>query len=148
MSQALLRPWRPEDLDALATLHAACFPAAPWSRVELALLLAQPQSAAFLAEGDGRLLGFVLLRRAADEAEVLSLGVAPEARRLGLGLRLLAQGLAWLPASTTQLFLEVAHDNAAALALYRSLGFRPVGRRAKYYTDGKDALVLRRDLPN
>jgi [ribosomal protein S18]-alanine N-acetyltransferase len=143
-----LRALQPGDLDALAQLHSACFPEAPWSRGALALLLAQPETVAFLAEDARGLLGFILLRRAADEAEVLSLGVARQARRRGLAGRLLAEGCAWLGPAAARLFLEVAADNAAALALYRSLGFRAVGRREKYYADGSDALVLRRDLAN
>lgn len=147
IAAAALRPLGPADLDALAQLHAVCFPEAPWSRDALALLLGQPESIAFLAEREAGLVGFVLLRRAADEAEVLSLGVAPAERRRGLASRLLARGLAWLGPDVRQLFLEVAAGNVAALALYRRLGFRDVGRRAKYYADGGDALVLRRDLP-
>jgi len=148
MNGARLRPLRPDDLAALAALHAACFPEAPWSPHALALLLAQPDCVAFLAEAEnGALLGFVLLRRAADEAEILTLGVAPGARRRGLAQRLLAAGLAWLGPAVGQLFLEVGADNAAARALYAGLGFHAVGRRAKYYADGSDAVVLRRDLP-
>lgn len=147
-AEPALRAVGPDDLGALAGLHAECFPEAPWSSGALDLLLAQPGTVAFLAEDAGRLLGFVLLRRAADEAEVLSLGVAPQARRRGLARRLLALGSAWLGPKTGRLFLEVAAGNEAALALYRSLGFRRVGRREKYYADGSDALVLRRDLPD
>ncbi|WP_254453743.1 hypothetical protein [Siccirubricoccus sp. G192] len=44
------------------------------------------------------------------------------------------------------MFLEVAAGNPAALALYRGLGFDRVGQRRRYYPDGSDALVLRRDL--
>jgi ribosomal-protein-alanine N-acetyltransferase len=146
MAETALRALRPEDLDALAALHARCFPEAPWTRGALALLLAQPGTVAFLAERDRRLLGFLLLRRAADEAEILSLGVDPADRRQGLARRLLAAGEAWLGGRMAQVFLEVAAGNAPALALYRRLGFRAVGRREKYYADGGDALVLRREV--
>jgi ribosomal-protein-alanine N-acetyltransferase len=44
------------------------------------------------------------------------------------------------------MFLEVAAGNVAALALYRAAGFAEVGRRVRYYADGSDALVMRRDL--
>ena len=144
----VLRPFVPDDLAALAQLHAACFPAASWSPQALALLLAQPGTIGLLADGGGQLLGFLLLRRAADEAEVLSIGVAAAARRQGLAAALVSAGIAWLGPATSRLFLEVAADNAAAVALYRSLGFQAVGRREKYYADGSDALVLRRDLSN
>jgi ribosomal-protein-alanine N-acetyltransferase len=146
MAEVVLRRLQPEDLSPLAALHAGCFPEAPWTSKALALLLAQPGTAAFLAEQSGRLLGFVLLRRAAGEAEILSLGVDPSARRQGLARRLLAAGEAWLGAGGARLFLEVASGNAPALALYRRLGFRQVGRREKYYADGGDALVLRREV--
>jgi ribosomal-protein-alanine N-acetyltransferase len=146
MGEAALRALVAEDLAGLAALHARCFPEAPWTRNALALLLAQPGTTALLAERDGHLLGFVLLRQAADEAEILSLGVDPAVRRRGLARRLLAAGEAWLGAGTARLFLEVAAGNTAALALYRRLGFRPVGRREQYYADGGDALVLRRQV--
>jgi ribosomal-protein-alanine N-acetyltransferase len=146
MGETQLRALVPDDLAGLAALHARCFPEAPWTSKALALLLAQPGTTALLAERDGRLLGFVLLRRAADEAEVLSLGVDPAARRRGLARRLLAAGEAWLGAGTARLFLEVAAGNAPALALYHRLSFRAVGRREKYYADGGDALVLRREV--
>jgi [ribosomal protein S18]-alanine N-acetyltransferase len=45
------------------------------------------------------------------------------------------------------MFLDVAEGNGPAAALYRGLGFAEVGRRRRYYPDGADALVLRRDLP-
>jgi ribosomal-protein-alanine N-acetyltransferase len=146
VSEVQLRHLTTLDLPALAALHARCFPATPWTQNALALLLAQPGSAGFLAEREGKLFGFLLLRRAADEAEVLSLGVDPAMRRQGLARRLLAAGETWLGHGTAQLFLEVAERNLPALALYRGLGFRPVGRREKYYADGGDALVLRRKV--
>lgn len=145
MSGARLRPPQVGELEALAALQARCFPLEPWASGELAVLLAQRGCEALVVEAaGGDLIGFLLLRRAADEAEVLTLGVAPERRRRGLAGSLLSAGLASLWASGVgACFLEVAADNAAALALYDRLGFRPVGRRQQYYRDGGDALVLR-----
>lgn len=92
--------------------------------------------------------GFVLARAAAGEAEILTLAVLPPARRRGLGQALVsgAMALAIVRAQAEAMFLEVAEGNAGALALYRGLGFAEVGRRKRYYPDGADALVLRRDL--
>ncbi len=78
--------------------------------------------------------GFILCRAAGDEAEILTLAVLPEKRRRGLGYRLLADGLAGAAARGARtMFLEVAEDNIAALALYAGAGFIPVGRRPGYY---------------
>jgi ribosomal-protein-alanine N-acetyltransferase len=74
--------------------------------------------------------------------------VTPGARRRGLGTALLAAAMAGARLRGAEaMFLEVAAaGNPAALGLYRGLGFVEVGRRRRYYPDGSDALVLRRDL--
>ena len=134
--------------DDLAALHGRVFTVPrSWSAGEFAALLA----------GDGVFLltepeGFLLGRAIAGEAEVLTLAVAPEARRQGIGARLVAEFLTQAVARRAEsAFLEVAADNAAAIALYDRAGFRQAGRRRGYYTteDGQriDALVLSRPLP-
>jgi len=136
-----------EEADALAALHAQAFDH-PWDAAALAALLAAPGVIA-LADADRR--GFVLIRAVVDEAEVLTLAVVPEARRQGLARRLMdagSRGAAdWGAAS---LFLEVAVDNTAALALYDNLGFQIAGRRGGYYARpgaaAVDALVLKKPL--
>lgn len=134
----------PATPTALAALHARCFTAPPpWSAAAFAATLAQP-GAVLLARPGAFLLG----RIAAGEAEVLTLAVAPEARRQGLAAALLAQFLTDAAAQgATTAFLEVAEDNLVARALYARAGFRPAGRRRGYAVapDGTriDALVLR-----
>ncbi|WP_431301344.1 GNAT family N-acetyltransferase [Tabrizicola sp. BL-A-41-H6] len=133
--------------EEMAALHALCFTTPkPWSAAEFASMLADPFVFA-LTEAEGFLLG----RAAAGEAEVLTLAVAPQARRRGMGAKLMARFLyqARLRGADTA-FLEVAAGNAAALALYRAHGFVDAGRRRGYYRhpDGRaeDALVLSRSL--
>jgi tRNA threonylcarbamoyladenosine biosynthesis protein TsaB len=139
------------DSAVLASLHAACFSEA-WSASSFHELLAAPGVFVTLAEFAGRPVGFALGRTAADEAELLSIGVNPAARRAGLG-RLLVERTARRAAEqgAAGLFLEVAHDNEAARALYERLGFHAVGTRKSYYRErepgGSDALVLRAALP-
>lgn len=132
------------DAEALAALHADAFPPAEsWSAVAIAKLLALPGALGLLAEG----AGFVLLRQVAEEAEVLTLAVRPEARRQGVAAALLQAGMAALAASGARaLLLEVAEENAPARALYAALGFREAARRPDYYAPGRHARLLRRDL--
>jgi ribosomal-protein-alanine N-acetyltransferase len=133
---------------ALAALHGRCFTTPrPWTEPEFAGFLADPL-AFVLVEGDS---GFVLGRVVAGEAEVLTLAVAPEARRRGLGRKLLARFIyqARLRAAETA-FLEVAAGNAAARALYLTAGFAESGRRRNYYHSPDDmpddAIVMARRL--
>jgi len=129
------------DIEILAALHAASFTAA-WDGPALAALLAAPGTFAF-HHADA----FVLARSAGGEAEILTLAVAPPARRKGLG-RILMQmaGDEAVRLGADVMFLEVGTGNRAALALYGALGFQRVGLRQAYYGTG-DALVLKAALP-
>lgn len=131
----------------MARLHAVCFSTPrPWSQGEFAELLRSPLCFALTEES-----GFVLGRVVAGEAELLTIAVAPEQRRAGLGRRLTAAFLAEAQSrSAESAFLEVASSNAAARALYSAAGFTAAGLRRGYYqaADGsrEDALVLVRSL--
>jgi ribosomal-protein-alanine N-acetyltransferase len=130
-----------DDVEALARLHADCF-ADCWSAASFRDLLAGPGVFAFACPD-----GFILAREAGGEAEILTLAVAPPARRQGIA-RWLVQGTAAHAAGLGAgiLFLEVATDNQAAIGLYDGLGFVSAGRRKAYY-GARDALVLKCILP-
>ena len=136
--------------DVLASLHAACLEEA-WPEEDIATLLRQPGVFAALAV-DAAPVGFLLWRIVADEAEILSLGVLPDARRHGIATALLETAVVSLMAGkVASLFLEVAADNRGALAFYRTHGFGEVGRRSRYYRraggQDADALVLKLTFP-
>ena len=130
-----------DDVEALARLHADCF-ADRWSAAALRDLLAGPGVFAFAGPD-----GFILARAAGGEAEILTLAVAPPARRQG-NARLLVQVAAAhaMGLGAGILFLEVATDNQAAIGLYDGLGFVSAGRRKAYY-GAQDAHVLKCILP-
>lgn len=133
------------DPAALAITHAAAWPQDPWSGETFARFLARK---ATLLTGDAR--AFVLGQVVADEAEIIMLATHPDHRRQGLARDALHLFLREAEArGATEAFLDVAADNAQALALYIGAGFRRVGRRAGYYPGGVDALLLRRgqDVP-
>ena len=138
----------PEQAADVAVLHAQLFDP-PWSEESIRGLLDHPASTAFLAViGNPKVpVGFVMAQLAADEAEILSIGVTKEWQRKGLGVRLM-EGLmrAAKRAEAKRLFLDVAADNDGARGLYDRLGFLGTGLRRAYYTrpDGTkaDALTL------
>lgn len=144
---------RAEDALALSLLHQEDF-VRPWSEDEFSALLLQSPVFGYVAREIGRPqakpVGFVLARLAAGEAEILTVAVSRAERRRGLGWRLMDAVLRQLHTERAEaLFLEVDETNTAALALYRRLGFREVGKRPGYYGAGparSTALVMRRDL--
>jgi ribosomal-protein-alanine N-acetyltransferase len=138
----------PERAEEIARLHARIFNPA-WDTESIKSLLEHPAATSLVAvAGEPKAaIGFVIGQLAADEAEILSIGVSPNWQRAGLGTRLL-EGLARAArrGEAKRIFLEVAEDNAAAVALYKKLGFVETGRRKRYYERaGKepvDALTL------
>jgi ribosomal-protein-alanine N-acetyltransferase len=137
---------------AIAKLHGSIFET-PWNEASISSLLLHPGSIALVAtEGHPMEVGgFVLAQIAADEAEILTLGIADTWRRRGIGTRLV-EGIkrAAIRAGAVALFLEVADSNLAARSLYAHAGFAETGRRKGYYvrtgTPPEDAVIMRCEL--
>lgn len=154
MTESLIRPVGPFDLQLLAALHARCF-TAPWDQVwsaaSFAEILAMPGAAGWLIAMADQPQGFVITRSVVDEMEIILIAIDPLHQRQGLGGRLLEAACAAARAQGVQAaFLEQAAPNLAARALYLGHGFAEIGRRRAYYHgrsgETADALVLRRQL--
>lgn len=144
-----LRPATRADADALAQVHAEAFEA-PWPARDILRFAEDPGGFALASETADGLAGFILCRVLAGEAEVLTLAVRPEHRRRGVARNLLEAAAVLAGRTAGAMFLEVAEDNPAALALYAQAGFSRVGRRAGYYArtraEAAAAIVMRRAL--
>lgn len=147
-----VQPAEPAQADAMAAAHAEIF-GEGWSAADLVALLAQETTWAGVAiASGGEVAGLAIVQCVGGEAEILTLGVRPDFRRHGLGAELLAAALSAARArGASVMHLEVAQDNAAALALYRGHGFETTGRRPNYYVRGGgqrcDAVLMRTVLP-
>lgn len=128
----------------MAMIHETAFPGGEaWSAAIFAGHLAVPGTFGFVHAAGG----VILARAAADEAEILTIGVVPAARRHGVGRALLHAAVrVAVERGAATLFLEVSAANHAARALYAREEFAQVGVRKRYYPDGSDALVLARTL--
>lgn len=134
----------------LARLHGLCFaplPETPWSASAFRTILGLPTTVALVGRRDDDAASALLVGRwSGDEAEILTLCVAPEARRAGVAHNMLDAYFGHI-GTQTRVVLEVAVDNAPAIALYESVGFLPVGLRPDYYAGQNrkvDALVYAR----
>ena len=145
-AEPMLSAASPRDAASLATLHAASF-SRGWSENEFEQLLTDRTVVADRATSARRIVAFIISRRSADEAEILSVAVIRVWQGRGLARRLLDLHLRRLAGlGLRAVFLEVDEDNQPARRLYARAGFHEVGRRPGYYSGGKSALVLRRDL--
>jgi ribosomal-protein-alanine N-acetyltransferase len=142
-------------IEHAARLHALCFPGESWSRSDFegVLQIAGASGRWAIDPGDPeqRPQGFLFDMLLGPAGEIVTLGVAPSARRRGAARALLEDLLARARAlGVANLTLEVAEDNAGALALYRDLGFEHAGTRRGYYrrpdASLMDARLLRRTL--
>lgn len=137
---------RPSDAASIAALHKASFQRG-WGEDEVYRLLVDNAVVAHRSMHGKTMIGFILSRLAAGEAEILSIAIAPRQRGRRLARPLLDLHLRRLAGlGARAVFLEVDEHNAPARALYRRAGFYDVGRRKSYYQSGASALVLRRDL--
>ena len=140
-------PMEERHLDDLARLERLCF-SRPWSRQALKEEMTNPAACFLVGEEAGEVLGYAGMHCAAGECYVDNVAVFPEARRQGVGRKLMEALLQAAAARGGEfLSLEVRPSNLEALALYRGLGFREVGRRRRFYDDPvEDGLLLTKDL--
>jgi ribosomal-protein-alanine N-acetyltransferase len=138
------------DASQLAQLHGASFHRG-WGRTEFEQLLLDRNTLTHRLRQDRHLIGFLVSRLAADEAEILSIAITPHERGHGLSRDLLHTHLGHLAGrGIKKVFLEVEENNQPARRLYERAGFRVVGRRERYYSSAEgehlNALVMQRDL--
>lgn len=149
-----LEPGAADDLDSVMEVMAAAFSpdfGEGWTRSQCAGILPLAGVVLTLArDGDGKTLGFTLMRTIAGESELLLLAVSPQAQRRGVGSALLRHYIDRSRDDGAQrLHLEV-RDGNPAVAIYGTFGFSTEGRRVNYYRgrDGSthDALTMARSI--
>lgn len=156
-SACVFRQATPQDIHAVVALDRAIESSPHWPIAAYAAMVCQAKASVqrclIVAELPGaepadafpRLVGFAVASHHAPAAELESVGVAPAARRSGLGRSLSATVIAWgRERGATEVTLEVRAANAAAIALYIQLGFREIAQRARYYSAPEDDAILMR----
>ncbi|MBE7025901.1 MAG: ribosomal-protein-alanine N-acetyltransferase [Ruminococcaceae bacterium] len=129
-----------EDANEIATLFFRSMPA-PWRASAVEDAIHSPTSVVWLWEENGKILGALILQVCLDEAEILTIATAKEARRRGIGRSLIAYALKEIGREVS-VFLEVRSENKAAIAFYKTLGFSVYGMRKRYYRDPPDDALL------
>lgn len=148
-SSITIREARPRDLEAIARLENESFESDRVSRRSLREFLRAPHRPVIAATIDEDLAGYLLvsLRKGSRALRIYSLAVDARFARRGVGRALLQACEAYARRHRREgITLEVRYDNAAAIALYESCGFRQFGEHARYYADGATALRYEKSL--
>ncbi len=135
------------DLNQISNLENAIFTDG-WSKHSFQAALDMEDTLFLVAEEREIILGYALLYKAADEADITNVAVAPKQRRKGYGkslvLSLISQGC---KQGITSYFLEVRQGNEPARKMYESLGFNQVGVRKNYYDNPtEDAIIMKYEV--
>ncbi|HYU59295.1 MAG TPA: ribosomal protein S18-alanine N-acetyltransferase [Solirubrobacterales bacterium] len=134
------------DLPSVLAIERRSFPT-PWSLAMFVLELSKPSGICLAASGPDGLAGYLVCSRYADVWHLMNVAVAPERRRVGIATTLLGR-LFEEAGDDARYTLEVRTSNTEAIAMYRRFGFRPAGRRRRYYHDnGEDALIMWLESP-
>jgi len=155
-----IRDFEPEDFDRLWEIDQGCFPPGiSYSRQELKSYMRQPSSFTLIAEIErdrngatgvdlrsATIQGFIVAHGGLT-GHIITIDVIEAARRSGLGSQLLAAAEDRLRvAGSRAVGLEAAVDNHAAITFYKRHGYDVVRTRPRYYCNGVDALVMKKQL--
>ena len=130
------------DIAAILTIQSAGPEIAQWNARDYERVT-KGEMAGWVFEEAGELLGFLVGRQVVAEMEILNFAVRADARRKGIGDKLLQSALAWAASfSAEQVILEVRSANETALRFYERHKFQIVGRRRNYYSSPDDDALL------
>jgi len=144
-----IRDYQPGDFETLWRMDQECFPAGiAYSKQELRAYTRNRGSFTLVAaeEESGKMQGFIVAH-GGPVGHVITIDVATEARRSGVGSLLLENAERRLEAAGSRAVgLETAVDNVTALSFYKKHGYNVIRTLPRYYSNGVDALVMRKQL--
>lgn len=135
------------SIDQLSQIHQLCFDKRGWDQYTCEKMLSLSDVYGYTISHDKKIMGFILLQRLANDADIITFCVLPDQRRNGFGRMLLDYTVHQAKEyHLKKISLEVSSDNRAAIELYSKLGFQEVSVRRNYYSayteNARDALIM------
>jgi len=141
-SEITFRKARKSDVSGIYEVETSCF-ASPWSLASISYDICDNPLALYVVASDGeKIIGFCGMHCILNEGHIMNLAVLEQYRENGIGEKLLRKLFEHAPPEIESYTLEVRKSNAAAIGLYKKLGFKPSGIRRGYYDNGEDALIM------
>jgi len=150
-----LRDFQAADFEQVWRIDQECFaPGISYSRRELAFYIRRRAAFTLVAELEGGrpgdlnpIVGFIVAQTISGSGHIITIDVAPRARRSGLGSSLLGAAEDRLMAlKCLAVTLETAVDNIGALAFYKRHGYSVRKIIPRYYPNGVDAFSLNKEI--
>jgi [ribosomal protein S18]-alanine N-acetyltransferase len=143
-----IREYQAQDFDRLCELDRICFPPAiAYDPEEIAGALLQPRTLCLVAEQNNQVVGFILFDYRRAVGHITTIDLHPDQRRRGLGNRFMRLAEDHLrERGVRRIVLEVATNNAAAIAFYRGNGFATGRLLPHYYREGTDAYLMEKAI--
>ncbi|MBE7088734.1 MAG: ribosomal-protein-alanine N-acetyltransferase [Clostridiales bacterium] len=142
----IIRKWCNGDIERVFALEKECFTDG-WSLQNFESSFKNPTFNLLVAEENGEILGYGAVTVVADSADIENVAVGNSFRRGGVGSQILKSLLLLAKEKgADKVFLEVRVSNSPAMLMYLKHGFVGAYARARYYPDGEDCLVMRKDL--
>jgi ribosomal-protein-alanine N-acetyltransferase len=144
----IIRDFKPEDFETLWLMDQECFaPGIAYSRQELKLYIRRRGSFTLVAEDEtGSIVGFIVVHDGTT-GHIITIDVIRSVRRAGVGSLLLRAGEHRLrERGSHAVGLETAVDNISALSFYKRHGYNVIRTWPRYYSNGVDALVMKKEL--
>ncbi len=146
--ELLFERMQQKDLEQVMAIEQEAFPD-PWhiSYFKRSLHPRQKHTHLYVARKDNEVIGYIVIYINCGEAHIMNIAVASEYRRRGVAKYLLTSTLEIIQKDDVEeIFLEVAVKNTPAHQLYKQFEFEVYGTRKRYYADGGDAYVMRKEV--
>jgi N-alpha-acetyltransferase 10/11 len=134
------------DLFAVQEIERICFQEDAWPLIELMGALTWPGVVRLKAANGHQMAAFIAgdVRRSEQTGWILTVGVLPAFRRLGLASQLMQACEQHM--QMPQVKLSVRRSNQPAIQLYQKLGYDEVDVWKNYYHNGEDGIVMAKKI--
>ncbi|MGQ9470002.1 MAG: ribosomal protein S18-alanine N-acetyltransferase [Nitrososphaerales archaeon] len=141
----MLRRCKEKDLNQVLKIERICFKH-PYDYSTFLYFLMREPDGFYVAEENGRIIGYVISSVISGKGIIISIAVIPEFRRKGIGSKLMEESLNFLSKKVDYVELQVRISNIEAISFYKKLGFKEIGLISNYYSDGEDALIMSKSI--
>lgn len=141
----LVRAQDADQIKTIADIESKCF-GHPYTFKQLIEEVENPKNIVLSAYVGRECVGYMYYSAVLDECELLRIAVIPQYRHLGIGTKILQLSYKYLGKDIKSIFLEVSKNNIYARKMYTKFGFKEISVRQKYYHDGSDAVIMRKNI--